>query len=76
MLTPEQRVYRRLELYDGPDRHGRYHYALFWLADYHPGHPAGEDRIAERGQHFFGVPPALPPSQTQDHRGGRYALRG
>jgi hypothetical protein len=48
----------RGELYSGPDDRGRYHYALFWMADYHPGHPDGEYRHAERGQHFFGVPPA------------------
>ena len=48
---------RRGELYSGPDSQGRYHYALFWIADYHPGHPLGEYRRAERGQHFFGVPP-------------------
>jgi hypothetical protein len=47
----------RGEIYSGPDSEGRYHYGLFWLADYHPGHPEGEYRRAERGQHFFGVPP-------------------
>ena len=47
----------RCEIYDGPDARGRYHYALFWMAGYHPGHPAGEYRWAERGQHFFGQPP-------------------
>lgn len=60
---------RRLEIYSGPDSHGRYHYALFWMADYHPGHPNGEDRWAERGQHFFGTPPDYPPHQTTDRRG-------
>jgi hypothetical protein len=47
----------RCEIYSGPDSAGRYHYALFWMADYHPGHPDGEYRTAERGQHFFGKPP-------------------
>lgn len=46
----------RIEVYEGPDSLGRYHYALFWIADYHPGHPNGEHRLAERGQHFFGNP--------------------
>jgi len=49
---------RRIEIYEGPDRRGRFHYALFWWADYHPGHPLGENRLAERGQHFFGNPDA------------------
>jgi len=40
----------RCEVYEGPDDRGRYHYALFWIADYHPGHPLGEHRTAERGQ--------------------------
>jgi len=48
---------RRLEIYNGPDSVGRYHYAIFWLADYHPGHPDGENRTAWRGQHFFGPIP-------------------
>lgn len=43
----------RGEIYAGPDERRRYHYALFWCADYHPGHPDGEYRHAERGQHFF-----------------------
>lgn len=59
----------RLEIYSGPDERGRYHYALFWMADYHPGHPEGEHRTAERGQHFYGVPPDYPPAQTTDKRG-------
>ena len=46
----------RGEIYSGPDRYGNYHYALFWMANYHPGDPAGEHRLAERGQHFFGDP--------------------
>jgi len=42
----------RIEIYEGPDKHGYYHIAMFWMADYHPGHPLGEYRHAERGQHF------------------------
>ena len=44
---------RRIEIYGGPNKHGDYHFALFWVAGYHPGHPLGENRIAERGQHFL-----------------------
>ena len=55
----------RIEVYAGPDEHGRYHYARFWWADYHPGHPLGEHRRAERGQHFFGVLPTMTPQVDQ-----------
>lgn len=47
------RQFTRLEIYEGPNKHGEYHFALFWMADYHPGHPEGEYRHAERGQHFL-----------------------
>ena len=60
-MTPEQIAYERGEIYSGPDQQGNYHYALFWLADYHPGHPGGEYRIAERGQHYHNM---LPPRKT------------
>jgi hypothetical protein len=61
---------RRIEIYEGPDKQGRYHYALFWWADYHPGHPQGEHRYAERGQHFHGNPDihGVPPVRQQDKR--------
>lgn len=39
------------------DEQGRCSYSLFWMADYYPGHPKGENRVHERGQCFFGVPP-------------------
>jgi hypothetical protein len=42
----------RIEVYSGPDEKGRWEFAKFWMADYHPGDPAGEYRWAERGQHF------------------------
>lgn len=45
--------FTRIEVYEGPNREGNYHFALFWMADYHPGHPDGEYRTAERGQHFL-----------------------
>lgn len=47
----------RIEILGGPDERGRCHYVRYWMADYHPGDPRGEYRRAERGQHFFGVPP-------------------
>jgi len=56
MIGPEINPAKRIEVYEGPDRWGHYHYAIFWWADYHPGHPEGEHRLAERGQHFRGNP--------------------
>lgn len=44
---------RRIELTSGPDELGRYHFTLYWMADYHPGHPDGEYATRERGQCFF-----------------------
>jgi hypothetical protein len=66
--------YTRIEIYEGPDRHGNYHYALFWMADYHPGHPDGEYAHRERGQHFLAHPPEWTKSLKQiDKRpGARY----
>lgn len=53
--TPKQHHVCRTrgEVYSGPDKWGNYHFALFWCSDYHPGHPEGEYRHAERGQHFL-----------------------
>ncbi len=42
-------ILRRVQTLTGPDR---LHIWAYWLADYHPGHPDGEHRIAERGQFF------------------------
>jgi len=50
----------RVEVYAGPNRGGEYHYAIFWMADYHPGHPEGEYRIAERGQHYLASLDSIP----------------
>ena len=63
-----QPFFVRLELYAGPDELGRYAYALYWEADYHPGHPDGEYRHAERGQHFHAPLPAVPVATTIDRR--------
>lgn len=48
----------RVEIHSGPDALGRYHYTLFWLANYHPGHPDGEYGWRERAQEFFAELPA------------------
>lgn len=47
---------KRIEYYSLSDSKGRCSFALYWIADYHPGDPAGEHRIAERGQGFFADP--------------------
>lgn len=53
-MTPEQRRlperFTRLEVLTGPNRDGDYSYFVYWMADYHPGHPDGEYRWRERGQ--------------------------
>lgn len=46
----------RVEVHRGPDERGRYGYTLFWMTNYHPGHPDGEYGWRERGQVFFCVP--------------------
>lgn len=55
---------KRIEVHSGPDEQGRYVYTLFWMADYHPGHPLGEHRLAERAQ-IFKAP--LPNLLTRNH---------
>jgi hypothetical protein len=45
---------RRVVKLSEPDRLGRYHYQVEWMAWYHPGHPDGEYRWAWRGQNFHG----------------------
>jgi hypothetical protein len=64
----------RMEIYSGPDRDGKCHFALFWMADYHPGHPQGEHRIAERSQHLRADPaPYMRPGmKIDDRREGRH----
>ena len=49
----------RIEIYEGPDRQGKYAFGLFWMADYHPGHPEGEYVRRERGQMFRSVLPEM-----------------
>jgi len=45
-----------VEFHSEPDELGRRSFTLTWLADYHPGHPDGEDRIDVRGQCFYADP--------------------
>lgn len=45
-----------MEITSKPDDMGRCSFTLFWFADYHPGHPKGEHRHAERAQCFFADP--------------------
>ena len=47
-----QKSEKRIVIHGGPDERGRYHYTMYWWADYHPGDPGGEYRHAERGQEF------------------------
>lgn len=47
---------KRIEYITKSDNQNRCTFALYWLADYHPGDPAGEYRHAERGQVFFSDP--------------------
>ena len=46
----------RIKIISGPDRLGRYMWFAYWMSDYHPGHPDGEHRWAERGQVSSGIP--------------------
>lgn len=46
----------RIEYHSPTDEKGECSFSLFWMADYHPGHPQGEHRTAERGQCFRADP--------------------
>lgn len=42
---------------NGPARSdGQRPYTIYWVADYHPGHPVGEYRTDIRGQCYFANP--------------------
>jgi hypothetical protein len=64
---------RRIDIHEGPYQDGTYMYTLYWMAEYHPGHPEGEYRRAERGQVFRGNPDqhGVPPARQRDLRGQR-----
>jgi len=47
---------RRIEYLTESDDKGRCMFFLYWMANYHPGHPDGEYRVAERGQVFYADP--------------------
>ena len=55
MTTPATTT-TRIEYHGKSDTQGRCSFSLHWMAEYHPGDPQGEYRLAERGQHFFGDP--------------------
>lgn len=46
----------RIVYHTKSDGLGKCHFTLFWYANYHPGHPDGEYRHAERGQCFYANP--------------------
>ena len=46
----------KIKYHSQSDSLGRCKFSLSWMATYHPGHPDGEYRIAERGQCFFADP--------------------
>ncbi len=56
-----EKGYTRGEIHSSPNKEGKYSHTRFWMADYHPGHPEGEDRWAERGQCFLAE---LPPHES------------
>jgi len=63
----------RIEYHSGTDNLGRCCFTKFWISDYHPGDPAGEHRMAERGQVFYADPLThgfARPSPLEDCRDG------
>jgi hypothetical protein len=57
MCHAKSKSFHRVEFLDrGPDALGRRIFFGFWMADYHPGDPRGENKRAERGQIFFSNP--------------------
>ncbi len=62
--------YTRIEIVSGPDERNRYVHFRNWLADYHPGHPDGENRTAERGQIFHSALPSPEEMQTPNESKG------
>jgi len=45
-----------IDVHGGLDSFGRASFTVYWLTDYHPGHPAGETGIDIRGQVYFADP--------------------
>ena len=46
----------RIEYHSKSDLLGRCTFTLYWMTNYHPGDPKGENRIAERGQVYRADP--------------------
>ena len=44
-----------VEVVFGPDDNGKSLFYAYWISEYHPGHPDGENRRAVRGQTFRAV---------------------
>lgn len=42
------------------NKFGEYEFTLYWRANYHPGHPEGENRLAVRGQCYLARPETYP----------------
>ena len=65
---------KRIEYDSGSDKEGKCSFTLFWMADYHPGHPTREHGWAERGQCFHADPRAYgyprPEDATEADRNG------
>lgn len=45
-----------IDMESGIDDRGRARFTLYWVADYQPGHPDGEQRRVIRGQCFYADP--------------------
>ena len=48
--------YHRAEYLGLTNKEGKARFFLYWMSDFHIGHPLGEHRKAERGQIFNAVP--------------------
>ena len=48
--------HHRVEYLSLTDKEGKARFFLYWMDNFHIGHPKGEHRYAERGQIFKGVP--------------------
>ena len=53
---PPKNGYTRIEYHGKTDSYGKCSFTLYWMADYHPGHPDGESGWRERGQCFHADP--------------------
>ena len=44
---------KRIQYYSKSDDDGKCSFSLHWLVNYTPGHPDGEYKKRERGQHYY-----------------------